>query len=66
MVVFEAIKIAAETLRKAGNIELYQQILDSYEKAIEIMGENIELKEQVRKLKERLEIEDSLVFENHS
>ncbi|HAN10104.1 MAG TPA: hypothetical protein DCP90_05785 [Clostridiales bacterium] len=60
------IKDAASIVQKADNIELYQKILDIQASALELQEENINLKNKVRELEKRKNIEDSLEFRENA
>ncbi|NMO97465.1 hypothetical protein [Paenibacillus lemnae] len=59
------IKVIGATLMKAGNIELYKQLLDYQADAQKLIDENMKLKEENRVLKEKLMIQSELEFRNN-
>ena len=59
---YDAIKDVAKIAREAGNTELYAEILEVQEKAIELQNENNELKSQINKMKENSDISSRLKF----
>lgn len=58
----EGIKDVASVLQKADNIELYQKILDLQKAALDLVEENMKLRERVRNYENIENIKDSLVF----
>lgn len=59
------IKIIGATLMKAGNIELYKQLLDYQADSQNLIEENLKLKEEIRELKEKFLIQSELEFINN-
>jgi hypothetical protein len=51
-------------LRKAGNIDLYNKLVDIQEKNLEVMNINNDLREEIARLKEEILIKSALKFQN--
>ena len=66
MSLIEEIKSVAKIIHQAGNIELYEKILNLQGEILEIMNQNRKLKEEVSKLKQKLKIKNSLKFEDNN
>ncbi len=66
MSILETAKSIGATLKKIGNIELYQQILDLQAQALELLEENAALKREVQVLKEKAALAGSLRFEHNA
>ncbi|MBU6500854.1 MAG: hypothetical protein KGJ89_01900 [Patescibacteria group bacterium] len=64
MSIIDDIKSAAEVLRKADNIELYQKLLTAQKQALEIMEENRNLKEENRNLLKKIKIKGDMYLRN--
>ena len=63
MGIIDEIKSVAKVVKQAGNIELYQKILDLQAQALELIEEKATLKSQLRELQDTKAIGQSLVFE---
>lgn len=50
-------------LKKTGNKEIYEKFLAIQEKALELLEENNNLKQEIDKLKEALKVKGSIKFE---
>jgi len=57
------IKEIGKFLRKMDNIDLYEKLMTVQEKTLETMVKNINLKKENDKLKEKLKLKGSIVFE---
>jgi hypothetical protein len=64
MGMFETLRSAAEVAQKIGNIELYRQLLEAQQTALELADENRQLKEQLRQRDERDRVQADLVFDD--
>ena len=62
MSIINDLQAVAKVLQKAGNIDLYNILLDLQEKILEVEKENSDLRDQVRELKEELKIKAQIVF----
>lgn len=62
---WEEIKNIGNLLMKAGNIELYKQLLDFQAEAQRHIEENYRLKEEIKELKGQLETTGELEFKNN-
>ncbi len=64
--IVDHVKEIATLVQKYQNQELYQKIVDLRDEIFEMRESNLALKEQVRELKQRQDIEDQLTKEgNH-
>jgi len=66
MSIIDDIKSVAKTIQQAGNIELYQKILDLQGQALEVVEESSKLRDENRELKEKLQIKENLKHERNS
>ncbi len=66
MAIYDSLKDAAKVLQEAGKIEQYRQILEVQEKLLEMQRSIMDLEEENRSLKNKLQIQASLVFENNT
>lgn len=66
MPTFETIKKIADFLRKADKLEEYKQILELWEKLLEIQCKYDDLLKEDKKLKETLELCKKLKFKNNT
>ena len=62
----DTIKDAVTIAQKSDNIQLYKSILDAYNAAIELMGENVDLKERIKELESQKVTGDMLEFNNNA
>lgn len=62
----ETIKDAVSIAQQSDNIQLYKSILDAYNAAIELMGENAELKERIKELEKQNVTDGMLEFNNNA
>lgn len=60
----ETIKDAVSLAQQSDNIQLYKSVLDAYNAAIELMSENAELREEIKELKNKMDIAKQLEFDN--
>jgi hypothetical protein len=63
MAMYDAIKDAASLALDLKRMELYQELLKVMVEVADLKKENLDLREQVQSLSERLQLKDSLVFE---
>lgn len=56
----EAIKDAVSLAQQSDNIQLYKSVLDAYNAAIELMSENADLREEIKKLKKEIELKETV------
>lgn len=61
MSLYNFAKDAARVAKEAGNIDLYSQILEIQEKALELQIENQELKETIKNMNENNVIKEKLI-----
>lgn len=66
MAIIDVLKTAAKVAQEAGKIELYGQILEVYEKLLDQQKRIEDLEKENKELKEKLEVKDSLVYENNT
>lgn len=66
MVGFNELKSIAGVLQEAGKIPQYQQILEVQEKLLEMQKRIFDLEIENKELKEKLETNRSLIFENNA
>lgn len=66
MSIIDGIKDIANIVRKADNIDLYRQILELQQEALELVEENFNLKKELREAKESTELQERLIFENNT
>jgi hypothetical protein len=66
MAIFDELKSVAGVLQEAGKIQQYQQILDAQKELLEMQHCITDLEMENKDLKEKLEINESLVFENNA
>lgn len=66
MAIFDELKSIAGTLREADKIPQYEQILGIQEKLLEMQSKISNLETENRALKEKLEIKESLAYENNA
>lgn len=62
---YEMFKDVIKVAKDAGNLDLYEKLLNLTEKAMELQDENIRLKKEIEQLKENDEIRKKLIFENN-
>ena len=65
MGLYEAIKDGVEVARKADNIEVMKQLLDAQKEALDLFEENRALKDRIRALEEKQQIQGSLKFRDN-
>jgi len=65
MSIIDNIKDVANVVRKADNIELYSQILDLQQEALELLEENHNLKKELQSVHDNKEIKESLFLKEH-
>ncbi len=65
MEVMDIVKSLAQTIRQIGNIELYRQILDLQAGIMDMLDENLLLKQEIRQLKDKRATQESLRFEDN-
>lgn len=65
MNIIDGIKEVAQVVRKADNIELYRQILDLQQEAMELVEANYRLRNELRELSDIKEIQSELVFKDN-
>jgi hypothetical protein len=63
MSVIDHIKDIANVVRKAGDIDLYRQIIDLQAEMFEVYDQNRVLQTEIDNLKEKLKLKGSLVYE---
>jgi uncharacterized protein with PIN domain len=63
MSIISDLQVAAKVIKKTGEIELYQKLLEHREKIVEIIEENNTLKQKIEKLEKILKIKGSIIFE---
>lgn len=66
MAIFDILKSAGETLRKADKIEEYRQILDAQKELLEMQKKIQNLEEKNMELKKALETKENLIHENNA
>lgn len=66
MAIFDELKSIGKVLQEAGKIDLYQQILNVQQQLLEMQNRIASLDKENKELKEKLEIKDSLIFENNA
>ncbi len=66
MSTFDKLKSIASILQEAGKIEQYKQILETQKELLEIQKNISDLEKENNDLKQKLEIKDSLVYENNA
>lgn len=66
MAIFDELKSIGKVLQEAGKIEQYQQILDTQQKLLEMQKITNELQAENRNLKDKLEIKESIIYENNT
>lgn len=64
MGIIDKIKSVAKTIQKIDNIELYKTILDLQANVMDVVDENMKLKNEVAELKEKFKTKESLSFEH--
>jgi regulator of replication initiation timing len=62
MSIVDNVKDVAKIVKQIDNIELYKKILDLQAEAMKLVGENTELKNEIRSLKEKLSLKETLKF----
>src|SRR5690554_3482895 len=65
MSVIDTLKELADVYKKTDNLDLYRQILEGQEEALEMQQQKIELMEENKALKLRLEEKATLVHDGH-
>lgn len=65
MSVYDVLKDAVSIAQKADNIELYRILLDAQKDSMDLLEENRNLKEKIRKLKDNSAINKALIFKNN-
>lgn len=60
------LQLIKDILKKIGDREVYEKFLTIQEKALEILEENKNFKEKIEWLKKKLEIKDSIKFEENT
>lgn len=65
MSIIDNIKSLASVLQKADNIELYRKILDLQVEAMDLVEQNNNLKQEIRELKEKQNVQNGLVFKRN-
>lgn len=65
MSLYEGIKDVASIVQKADNIELYQKVINLQKEALDLIEENMLLKDRIRRLEEKRLIKDNLVFKDN-
>ncbi|MGA2587180.1 MAG: hypothetical protein ABSF88_09165 [Candidatus Aminicenantales bacterium] len=66
MGIISDVQLIGKALQKAGNIDLYNKLIEIQEKIIDTQRENQELREEVARLNETLKTKDSVYFENNA
>lgn len=66
MAIFDELKSVASVLQEAGKIEQYQQILEAQKELLEMQKQISDLTTENKELKEKLKIQESLVFRNNA
>ena len=66
MSMIDGLKTAGKVLHEAGKIEQYEQILDAQQKMLEMQSNIADLIEENKRLKQKLELQTSLSFENNA
>lgn len=66
MAIFDELKSVANVLKEADKIPQYQQILEVLEKLLEMQKHVVDLEVENKGLKDKLEIQRSLIFENNA
>jgi hypothetical protein len=62
MGILDNAKDVAALVKKMGNIELYQKIVDLQSEIVALSTENLELQEEKKQLKEQLEVKNKMSF----
>lgn len=65
MSLYEGIKDVASIVQKADNIELYQKVIDLQKEALELIEENMLLKDRIRQFEDKRSIKTNLIFKNN-
>jgi hypothetical protein len=65
MGIIDDIKSVAKTIQQAGNIELYEKILNLQGQALELVEENGKLRSENRELSEKLHKKDHVISERN-
>jgi len=61
MGLYDAIKDIANVVKKSDNIELYRQIIDLGEQALDMQAEIVKLREENAELKKGIDIENQII-----
>ncbi len=64
MGVLETIKDAVKLAQKLGNVEIAQALIDAQQAALDLMGENQSLRNEVARLKEALELQGTVKYDD--
>lgn len=62
---WEAVKDIGSILKVAGNYDLYKSLLDIQAETQKYLEENFKLKEEIKELKEHMQIADELEFKDN-
>ncbi len=65
MSILDDVKSVGQLVQQYGNMELHEKIMDLRGEVMELVEENRELKKEVESLKEKLQVKESLKFENN-
>jgi len=66
MAIFNELKSIGKILQEAGKIEQYKQILEAQKELLKMEKRIQDLEKENRKLKEKLEIKENLIFEKNA
>jgi hypothetical protein len=66
MGVIDTVKDVASLVQKIDNMDLLKRMVELQEQVYELVGENRDLKEQVRVLTERLQTRDQMAFRKNA
>ena len=61
MAIYDAVKDLLKTAQKADNIELYKQLLDLGQQALDMQDEIIKLRNELSTLKKKSDLEDRII-----
>lgn len=64
MSIFDELKSIGKTLQEAGKIEQYKQILEAQKELLEMQKKIQKLEKENKELKEKLEVEENLEYDN--
>ncbi len=64
MGVLETIKDAVKLAQKLGNVEIAQALIDAQQAALDLMGENQSLRDEVARLNEALELQGTVKYDD--